>query len=142
MTIQEYLDKNKITLTELSQRTGVKISALSKLRRGQVGLTKRTKQMFYEKLKVEIEESPSREKQLEKTAETLLKELYEKANEISNLKQLLQQKDDIIYFLARQIKQLHKYSSTRSNKFNLQKDYKILLDNYTKLKYNIDIKEE
>ena len=75
MTIKEYLKQNKTTLTELSKKTGICISALSKIKDGRIKITDNIKRKFKDTLNIDIESSPSREQQLEKKLEELLKDV-------------------------------------------------------------------
>lgn len=142
MTIKRYLAENNMTLTELAIKTNLSISLLSKIKDGRCKISKNTKEKLKNTLNVEITEHLSKEMQLEKNVEDLLKEVYKLSNEISTLKNILMQKDLTISFLAHQLKILNKYSNPKANKKDLYKNYKTLLDKYNKLCYNIDTKEE
>jgi len=141
MTIKEYLNQNKTTLTELSKKTGICISALSKIKDGRVKVTDSVKKKFKDTLNIDLETSPTREQQLEEKLKEVLKDFYKLTGKIQSLKELLMEKDIIINFLAHQLRCLHKYSSPRTNKEELYKNYRALLDKYNKLCYNINTEE-
>ena len=141
MTVKEYLEQNNINLTELAKTTGIPISCLSKIKNGRLKITESMQEKFKETLNTEIEDSPSRELQLEKKLGELLKEIYDLTGEISSLKDLLMEKDVTIDFLAHQLRCIHRYATPKTNKKGLYKNYKTLLDKYNKLCYNINTEE-
>ena len=141
MTVKEYLEQNNINLTELAKTTGISISCLSKIKNWKLKITESMQEKFKETLNTEIEDSPSRELQLEEKLGELLKDIYDLTKEISSLKGLLMEKDIIIDSLAHQLRCLHRYASPKTNKEGLYKNYKTLLDKYNKLCYNINTEE-
>ena len=109
MNIEQYIIENKMSLSDLAKKTGLSLSTISNIKNGKVRLTENTKKALNKSLGIEIEESISREFQLENEIEKMLKTQKELLIEITDLKLLLMEKDLVIKSLAYQLENVGKY---------------------------------